>query len=236
MQPGEQLFLYVVGFNIYALGLIYLRGWLYQVPVYRPMVLNFFLSVLPLGILLVTLVVAGLADELAGRWAGIAVAAVGLLAWLLALPNASYLITELNLNHRREDDSVPLWYDIIAVLSFAMSGVVNTVFNVLLVQIGFVVAFFGDDDDRAMEGAPAAALAILIIAAVSVGIYLGRYLRLNSWDVRSPRRMWTKVATHFDSWSAVGSFALFTAMYTIFLGLMYGLIVGPLVASITLPR
>lgn len=233
MKPGELLLLYVVGLNAYALLLIFLRSRIYRVPVYRPMVWNFFLSVLPFGVLLLLIVVTGLVDVATNRGTAIAVGAVGLLAWLLLLPNSSYLITELNLDHRWPNDPVPLWYDIVAVLSFALSGVVNMVLSILIVQMGFVITFFGDTDDGAMHSGAARILVVLIILAVSVGIYLGRYLRVNSWDVRSPALLRATLREHFDSTAAVGRFAFFCATHTIFLCLMYGLIAGPLVDSIT---
>ncbi|MFE5283928.1 DUF1361 domain-containing protein [Nocardia sp. NPDC056611] len=65
----------------------------------------------------------------------------------------------------------------------------------------------------------------------SIGIYLGRYLRLDSWDVRSPAQLRAKLREHFDSNAARGRFAFFCVTHTIFLGLMYGLIVSPLVDS-----
>ncbi|GAB3209463.1 hypothetical protein GCM10027262_30860 [Nocardia tengchongensis] len=229
MKPGELLMLYVLGLNAYALLLILLRSRIYRVPVYRPMVWNFFLSVLPLGILLGVIVATGLVDLATTRGAAIVVGAAGLLIWILLLPNSSYLITELNLNHRRPDDPVPLWYDIVAVLSFAMSGVVNMVLGILIVQMGFVTVFFGDTDNAAMHSTLSRVLVTVIILAVSIGIYLGRYLRLNSWDVRSPAQLWAKVREHFEPRAVRGRFAFFCVTHTIFLGLMYGLIVGPLV-------
>lgn len=231
MTPGGQLQLYVVALNAYALLLIFARSWIYRVPVYRPMVKNFWLSILPLVLLAALVVVVGVTTDVS-HGLGVAVAIVGGLIWLLALPNSSYLITELNLNHRREGEPVPLWYDIIAVLTFAMSGVVNMAVSVLLVQIGFVAVFL-DDSDAAVRSGPARLAALITILLVSVGIYLGRYLRLNSWDVKSPRRMWRKVADHFDSRAAIGGFVLFCATHTAFLWLMYGLLVGPLLTAVT---
>ncbi|MEV6063349.1 DUF1361 domain-containing protein [Nocardia asteroides] len=232
MTPGGQLLIYTVALNLYAVLLIFARSWIYRVPVYRPMVLNFFLSVLPLVLLAVTVLACGLATALGGTLAGLVVLVLGLAVWLLALPNSSYLITELNLNHRRTDDPVPLWYDIIAVLSFVMSGVVNMVVSVLLVQIVFVTVFYGDDDTAAMTGAPARLLCVIVLSLVSIGMYLGRYLRFNSWDVRAPGRMWTKLREHFDSGTAVGNAVLFCLTHTVFLYLVYGLIVDPLVDAL----
>ncbi|MFE3026078.1 DUF1361 domain-containing protein, partial [Nocardia tengchongensis] len=162
--------LYVLGLNAYALLLILLRSRIYRVPVHRPMVWNFFLSVLPLGVLLGVIVATGLVDLATTRGAAIVVGAAGLLVWILLLPNSSYLITELNLNHRRPDDPVPLWYDIVAVLSFAMSGVVNMVLGILIVQMGFVIVFFGDTDNAAMHSTLSRVLVTVIILAVSIGI------------------------------------------------------------------
>lgn len=223
--------LFTIGLNAYALLLIYLRSWLYRVPVYRPMVKNFMLSVLPLAVFLAVAIVLVLTVGFVSRPLGIAVGTAGFAVWLLALPNSGYLITELNQSHRREDEEVPLWYDIIAVLSFAMSGVVNTVLGVMAAQLMITVMLFGDSN-AALASVPARSTAVVIIALVSVGIYLGRYLRLNSWDVRSPRRMWTKVREHFDSRAAVGNFALFCLTHTVFLLLIYGLIAGPFLDAI----
>ncbi|MFC7447833.1 DUF1361 domain-containing protein [Rhodococcus daqingensis] len=225
------LMLFTIGLNAYALLLIYLRSWIYRVPVYRPMVKNFWLSVLPLALFLVVVTVLVLTVGLVSQTLGIVIGAAGFVIWLLALPNSGYLITELNQNHRREDENVPLWYDIIAVLTFAMSGVVNTVLGVLAAQLVFTLTVFGDSN-AALRAAPVRATPIVIILLVSVGIYLGRYLRLNSWDVRSPRRMWAKIREHFDSRAAVGNFALFCATHTLFLLLIYGLIAGPLLEAV----
>ncbi|MFE3701595.1 DUF1361 domain-containing protein [Nocardia tengchongensis] len=231
MKPGVLLLLCVLGLNAYALLLIYMRSRIYRVPVYRPMAWNFLLSALPLGILLSVAVATGLVDIATTRGAAIVVGAAGLLIWLLLLPNSTYLITELNLAHRRRDDPVPLWYDIVAVLSFIMSGVANLVLGILIVQMGFVIVFFGDADNTAMHSTLARVLVVLIILTASIGIYLGRYLRLDSWDVRSLAQLRAKLREHFDSNAARGRFAFFCVTHTIFLGLMYGLIVSPLVDS-----
>ncbi|GEM30930.1 hypothetical protein NN3_19370 [Nocardia neocaledoniensis NBRC 108232] len=128
--------------------------------------------------------------------------------WLLALPNSGYLITELNLNHRRADETVPLWYDIIAVSAFAMSGVINTVLGVFAVHLAFALTIYGESNQDLWD-LPLRLLIGTLPLLVSVGIYFGRYLRLNSWDVRSPVRMWAKLRQHFDSRAVLGNFVLF---------------------------
>ncbi|MFI8977387.1 DUF1361 domain-containing protein [Nocardia asteroides] len=220
-----------IALNVYALVMIYARSWIYRVPVYRPMVKNFFLSIAPLVLLVVAVATAVVVSGLLAPVAGVVVGVVGFVVWLLALPNSGYLITELNLNHRRENESVPLWYDIIAVLTFALSGVVNTVLGVFAAQIVFVLAVYGDDN-AAVEALPVRLAAVAVIVLVSVGIYLGRYLRLNSWDVRSPARMAAKFREHFDSRTQLGNFALFCLTHSVFLLLIYGLVAGPVLEEL----
>jgi uncharacterized membrane protein len=215
-----------IALNIYALVMILARSWIYRVPVYRPMVKNFYLSVAPLLLLVVVVALSAVVSGLVWQPLGLAIGVVGFLVWLLMLPNSGYLITELNLNHRREDESVPLWYDIISVLTFALSGVVNTALGVFAAQIWFVLAVYGDDN-AAVGAMPVRIVGVVIIVLVSVGIYLGRYLRLNSWDVRSPMRMWTKLREHFSGWPQVGNFVLFCVTHSLFLLLVYGMIAGP---------
>jgi uncharacterized membrane protein len=133
--------------NVYALALVVVRGVLYRTPVYRPMLLNLGLSIVPVFVL-GAVVLALLALLAAGAPTAVTatVTVAGTLAWLVLLPNAGYLVTELNFSHRRDDDRVPLWYDIVAVLTLALSGVLNTVVNVLVAQMLYAVLRYPDDD------------------------------------------------------------------------------------------
>ena len=97
--------------------------------------------------------------------------------WLLFLPNAPYVLTDfihLGQNHRM--------YDTILVGSFAVTGLALGFASLLLVQL--VVTRAGG----ALLGW-VTALGSLFFA--SVGIYLGRVVRLNSWDAfQRPHRLW----------------------------------------------
>lgn len=145
------------------------------------------------------------------------------------LPNASYLITELNLSHRVPDDEqrVPLWYDIILVITLAMSGVVNTVVNVILVHVMVAITVFGDTMSSITKPASWVAVGVVLLL-LGFGMYLGRYLRLNSWDLKHPASFLRKVFTHFRSWANVWACVGFSVTYAIFLGILY-LIIGGLV-------
>lgn len=214
--------------NVYAVLLIVGRALIFHTRLYRPMLWNVFLSILPIIILIVGF----------GVWAPIALMAGGVpswiwlgftgLIWLLILPNASYLITELNLSHRKEHDPVPMWYDVILVITLAMSGVANTVVNVWIVHFFYAVNRHGDYASSLLQPD------VLIIAGgvmllIGVGMYLGRYLRLNSWDITHPASMVKKIVAHFREPRNVLAGIGFSFTYAIFLAIMYLLIVGPLI-------
>ncbi|WP_242497608.1 DUF1361 domain-containing protein [Microbacterium protaetiae] len=192
----------VVLLNVYAAVLIALRALVYRVPMYRPMLLNIVLSFVPVvvavlgvvGLLAIGAVGAG-ADPPSGLgillWVFLV---VGTLAWVLFFPNAIYLITELNFSHRRDDDPVPLWFDIVQTLTLTLSGIANAVLSMGVVESMFTIVVFD-----ASEGIPLASwvFAGVVIVLGAIGVYLGRYLRFNSWDVRHPFGMLRKLRTHF---------------------------------------
>jgi uncharacterized membrane protein len=92
--------------------------------------------------------------------------------WLLFFPNAPYIITDLF--HLDARPGVPLWYDLALIMSCAWNGLMLAYASLsdmqLLVQrrLGF------------WAGWGFATVALLLS---SFGMYLGRYLRFNSWDV-----------------------------------------------------
>lgn len=229
--------------NVFAVVLVVARARAFHQPLYRPMLLNIGLSILPVFVLLVGLVATFVAlagarsDSTEGALhpVAITIAVVSALVWLLLLPNASYLITELNLSHRTDDDPTPLWYDIVLVITLAMSGVLNLVVNVLVVQVMYGVAMHPTDDVAGLTRPDTRLIAIAIIMLSAVGVYLGRYLRLNSWDVTHPASFVRKVRDHFSHTGAVKTFLGFTLVHTIFIALLYltigGTIIDLVVAS-----
>ena len=226
--------------NLYALALVLARARLFKVPIYRPMVLNIGLSLLPVVVAVAIPVVALLVGEAvldAGsvtatvRVVILVAATVATIVWLLLFPNSVYLITELNFSHRRSDDPVPLWFDIIATLTLSMSGVVNGIASLGIIQL--LVEVLVDPDRTATTAAPASWVVVLIaIVLGSFGVYLGRYIRVNSWDVKHPLGLLRKITKHFQGSGAPTTCALFVASYSIFFALLYALIAIPLRAAI----
>jgi len=94
------------------------------------------------------------------------------IAWLLFLPNAPYLVTDFV--HLLHFDGFDLWYDVGLIAAFAWAGLVLTVASLRLMRQEVAMRF----------GAWWSHTFIAAVAVISgVGIYLGRVLRWNSWDI-----------------------------------------------------
>lgn len=216
----------VIALNLYAVALILLRALVYQTRLYRPMLWNIWLSVLPILILMGGFLAGALIAQF-NSFAARVVWAFAIVVWLLLLPNASYLITELNQTHRGESDDgrVPLWYDIILVITLAMSGVINTVVNVMVVHLFAAITLFGDSVAAITRPASWAAVAGVLIL-LGLGMYLGRYLRLNSWDIKHPISFLRKVIAHFRTRDHILACVGFSFTYALFLGIIYLIVAG----------
>jgi len=92
--------------------------------------------------------------------------------WLLFLPNAPYLLTDLI--HLGKASGISLWYDLLLLLLFAFNGLFLGFFSLSLMQ----------DLVTDLLGATIGWLfATTTLALSSFGVYLGRFLRWNSWDL-----------------------------------------------------
>ncbi len=131
--------------------------------------------------------------------------------WLLFFPNALYITTDLF--HLRHRPPVPLWFDLLLLLSAAVNG-----------------ALYGFLSLSNMEAALRARISRrsmrVIIAGLmglcGFGIYLGRYLRYNSWDVAAaPGSLLGDIADHvlhpfqhIQAWGLTAAFAVW--MYLLY--------------------
>jgi uncharacterized membrane protein len=129
-----------------------------------------------------------------------------LLVWLGFLPNAPYLVTDFI--HLRYRDGAPLWFDAVMLASYAWAGVG---LGVASLRICSAVV-------RARRGPWAGAAFVAVSGlATGFGIYLGRFVRLNTWDVAARpltvlERSLSPVAHPFEhprAWVVTLTFALF---------------------------
>ena len=94
------------------------------------------------------------------------------LAWFFFFPNAPYIVTDFV--HLRHAPPVPLWFDLLMIASFAWTGLC----------LGYLSLYLMQEIARARFGRwPSWGFAVAMLFLGSVGIYLGRVLRWNSWDV-----------------------------------------------------
>jgi uncharacterized membrane protein len=107
-----------------------------------------------------------------GSCLGAAVALGCAAVWLLFFPNAPYLITDIV--HLRQRPEMPYWFDQILYMAFAFNGCYLGMVSLILMQalvrrsLGWIVSWIF-------------ALGALVLGGF--GIYIGRFLRFNSWDL-----------------------------------------------------
>jgi uncharacterized membrane protein len=94
------------------------------------------------------------------------------LVWLAFLPNAPYIVTDFV--HLRPRPPAPLWYDVALLLVCSATGLLLAFWSIAEVQ-RVVERRFGT-----LAGWLSTSLVLMLSA---FGIYLGRFLRWNSWDV-----------------------------------------------------
>lgn len=130
--------------------------------------------------------------------------------WILFLPNAPYMITDLFHLHTRPD--LPIWYDLLLILSFAIIGMY--LFYLSIHQMKEVVKVKLPTLYRPV-------FLVLLFVAVSYGVYIGRFLRLNSWDVIHPVSLTKTCLSAFIQLPRLKDMACFTLIFTVFLSFLY---------------
>jgi uncharacterized membrane protein len=135
-----------------------------------------------------------------------ALAAAGVL-WLLFLPNAPYIVTDLK--HVGNGGPVPVLYDVMLLSAAAWTGLL----------LGLASLYLMHSVARSLVGAATGwALVLGVLALSSFGIYLGRVQRWNSWDVfvRPGRLLDALASGALDPFSHPRPIAL-TILFTSFL-------------------
>jgi uncharacterized membrane protein len=99
----------------------------------------------------------------------------GLVVWLLFIPNSFYILTDLyHLADGHRNARVPEWFDLALILSFAWNGLLLGVKSTC--QIEMLLA-----PDASFAGRWILLYPIMFLNAL--GVYIGRDLRYNSWDI-----------------------------------------------------
>ncbi len=159
---------------------------------------NLFLAVIPFAITTYLLSTPKLNKFSLLLWFGV---------WLLFLPNAPYIITDLL--HLKKGSYHLLWLDILVVTSFALNGLL--LFYLSLLDMKEIIANYINMKYLNI-------IYVFIPFLSGFGVYLGRFLRYNSWEIiQNPINLLNDILDivinpnlHFEAW-------LFTFIFGSFL-------------------
>jgi uncharacterized membrane protein len=165
----------------------------------------------------VPLATAVCADGLSrARWLPVRAAVLPVAAiWLAFLPNAPYLATDLV--HLSPSPIMPFWYDKLMLGLYGVTGVLIGAASMVLMK----------DVIARLAGAAAGSLFVSGAAVLAAfGICLGRFDRLNSWEVFSSpslvlREIWPYFASpasypHIFEWTVLLAAFLLASYVTLF--------------------
>jgi len=132
---------------------------------------------------------------------------IGFGVWLLFLPNAPYIVTDLL--HLKTKHSYFLWLDTLIISSFALNGLM--LFYLSLIEMRSLLK-------TRLNQKIIKPLIISILFLSGFGVYLGRFLRYNSWEIiEKPVKLSNDILhiiiypkAHLEAW-------LFTLLFSAFL-------------------
>lgn len=161
LKPAYQALLLLLAFDIAIIGfrMVYVQSM-----VFGFLIWNLILAMIPLGFI----VLGEMAEKKKmriGLWVSLALA-------VLFLPNSPYIVTDLF--HLKWANQVPLWFDTLLVFSFAITGLI--MFYISLIKMEKIFK-------RQIKSIIRPLMIPAIIFLSAFGVYLGRFVRFNSWDI-----------------------------------------------------
>jgi uncharacterized membrane protein len=181
LHPRTALLLSLCGVSAYCTMLFLVRYWRTNTVRFGFLPWNLFLAWVPF----ICALIVGTLAERRNSWPAVTFFGI---VWLLFLPNAPYLMTDLvHLGPVRE---APFWFDVLLMCSFAVNGLL----------LGFASLAIVQQQVRRRFGATWSwVLALASLSLCGYGIYLGRFLRWNSWDaLDSPGMLVRQLSTLSD--------------------------------------
>jgi uncharacterized membrane protein len=139
------------------------------------------------------------------RWIYVVIP-IAAFVWLIFFPNAPYILTDFQHLANRPGD-LPVWYDVMMLIWFAFTGLL----------LGMVSLFLMQEIIRREFGRWTGWTFVAVVAGLSsAGVYMGRFLRWNSWDIlRNPAGMaqYTFAGVQNPSLQSIGFTVLFGAFF-----------------------
>lgn len=152
-------------FTAFSFSLIAVRVFLTHSIMYGFIAWNLFLAWIPFGFSLLPILYK---ETFSRTLLLIPIVAI----WLLFFPNAPYIVTDLY--HLMPRNGIPIWYDLMLLASAAWTGMLLGMISLLHIQsivaekVGNLLAWL---------------FSLSTLVLCGFGIYLGRFLRWNSWDL-----------------------------------------------------
>ena len=134
---------------------------------YRGLVWNLFLAWIPFALAYITYALSW-----KRIWLYLVIPFFAFL-WLIFFPNAPYILTDLQYLNTNVTP-VPLWFDIILLVWFSWTGMLLGLISLYLMH-EIVHRHFGRW--------PGWIFVLVVSGLSSAGIYVGRFMRWNSWDI-----------------------------------------------------
>ena len=133
--------------------------------------------------------------------------------WFLFFPNAPYIVTDLI--HLSPRYPIPVWYDLMVIVFNAWTGFALAVCSLYQMQ-ALVTRRFGRPWGWV--------LAAVTIPATGLGIYIGRFLDWNSWDiVLAPVTVVRNVVADLLNAPNDPTAVAVSLLFSVLLGLTYGI-------------
>ncbi|MEY8870353.1 DUF1361 domain-containing protein [Meridianimaribacter flavus] len=129
------------------------------------------------------------------------------LVWLLFLPNAPYIVTDLL--HLKISSNPMLWLDVLLVTSFAYNGLM--LFFLSLSDMEKLLHQY-------INKKYISSILLLLFGLTAFGIYIGRFLRYNSWEIiHQPSAIFTDIfeiifKPNIEAWAFTITFGSFLAI------------------------
>lgn len=197
-------FLFLAIAIFFSIALLLIRIKITQTPYFRFLLWNLFLAAIPY---VITTYLLSLKKTSPYKLI------IPLCIWLAFLPNAPYIITDLM--HIKISSSPLLWLDVLMISSFAINGLI--LFYLSLLDFKTVLQLH-------FNKTLVHIIIITVLFLTSFGMYLGRFLRYNSWEILSTPKFLlrdileiiTQPTLHYNAW-------LFTFCFGISLSIGYTL-------------
>lgn len=198
----SKIFSTFIGLSVFSLFILMIRMKLTHSYYYLFLVWNLFLAFIPFAISTYL--------SFQQKLNSVILIAISIV-WLLFLPNAPYIITDLF--HLQSSHPNRIWLDVLTISAFAVTGMYFFYQSLLSMETVFKKKFGKTTSTY---------ITPILIVLVAFGVYLGRYLRFNSWEILcQPLYIFESITSiifnpkmHYNAW-------LFTALFALFLAVFY---------------